>query len=816
MAIFKFEELLKKHNIPAQEVTSSAPSVPKKQGFFRDAMSDIRQVGTGIKNSYNRRQDNITTSMNADQGFASRNFQKTGEGFGFVSDVSAEVIKGGVKAVLPQGGEDFVKASIPKVIDGMAKFGKIITPDQVTDFGAELFLWYDGLDEETKRNANASFNIVSLLSEAFGVGVGAKGVKVAGRATTRMAGEAFEQVGESLAGAIKAGKESTGGVLDVVRPAMEAVINAPARIKTNLEAVKLSEQAIQKLPSPAQKAVRQGVDIEDVATTLNVKQAQKPALAKLYSVVKDFVGDNTKRNPIEVVGKPVADKFNTLKVQTTKLGNELDDIAENLSGKQVKGGSAIVSTVDESLAKLRIGKTVDGQLDFKGSNLEGLGTDEKIVNNIYRRLKDSNDANDLHRLKRYIDNNVSFGKTSDGFTGEAENLIKNWRRVIDGTLDAEFPAYNNVNTELAKRLKPINDFKKHMKTATGLDEDLMNMSAGQLMRRIASNVRSNPELRQVLRDLDNATSIKGKVSLDTESLVNFYAVLEKYYPEIVGKNTFQGQIKNALGGSGSLLDRATDVVKKFAGQSEAVKRKAITDFFDDFFQSGKVTKPVSGVPNSKKGMFQTAKDNLNNPRSSQGGFIKNPLAKGPPKPTTKSLSSANSNISAKEAVAKGLTEEQFVKANTKEFSYQGGHQPNPDGVRSFDLTEMVDGEQMIPKDMYSRWYGSNGTPADLQSISVLKKIKGNPEADVTIYRASPSKDFNNGDWVALSKKYADEHAIRNKEAGKSMQVYSKVVKAKELRWAMDDVNEFGFYPSDVKTTSQLRADYQAALKAKKN
>jgi len=555
-----------------------------KQSFLKDAVSDLDQVGADIRNSFNRRMDNNDIAFQADQNIGSKTLQALGSGFGFVGDVGGSVLKGVAKAVLPQGGEDFVKDSIPKTIDGMAKFGDFITPNQVTDFGAKMFLKYDGLDEETKRNVNASFDVASLLAEAFGVGAGAKVAKTGVEVGLRGAREGVEQVTQEALRVGNTVKDSTSGLVDFVRPTIDAVRNAPANARVNMEAAKVNQQAIRQLPPSAQNAVRKGVDIEDLTETLSINKAQKPALKKLYGAVTDFVGGKRDINPIGAVGQPVVNKFNTLKEQTKKLGNQLDDIAEGLVGKPVNGRQGVLSTVDETLIKLRVSRTEGGVLDFVDSNLEGLGTNEDIINNIYRRLQKSTDANGLHQLKRYIDNNVDYGTTKGGFTGEAEKLIKGWRRAIDGVLDTEFPAYNKVNTELSKRLKPINDFKKFMKAATGLDEDLMNMSAGQLMRRIASNVRSNPEIRQVLRDLDNATDVKGKLAVNVESLVDFYATLEKYYPEIVGKNTFQGQIKNALDTPGGIVDKVTGVVKNVVGQTESVKRKAITEFLNDYFK----------------------------------------------------------------------------------------------------------------------------------------------------------------------------------------------------------------------------------------
>jgi len=172
----------------------------------------------------------------------------------------------------------------------------------------------------------------------------------------------------------------------------------------------------------------------------------------------------------------------------------------------------------------------------------------------------------------------------------------------------------------------------------------------------------------------------------------------------------------------------------------------------------------------------------------QGGFIKNPLAQ-------------SDNLIQEAKKYKSV--EEFVKAQT-DADYKMSHRPT-EGVRAFDLTEKVDGEEMIPKDMYTQWYGSRGTKADLESISVLRSIKGKPEADVIIYRASPKESFNYGDWVTLSKTYAKEHA-----EGNNTKVYSKVVKAKDLKWAMDDVNEFGYYPENYK--SQLEDIWKQANK----
>ncbi len=161
------------------------------------------------------------------------------------------------------------------------------------------------------------------------------------------------------------------------------------------------------------------------------------------------------------------------------------------------------------------------------------------------------------------------------------------------------------------------------------------------------------------------------------------------------------------------------------------------------------------------------------------------------------------------------TADEFVEAQLKRPEYGYGHSPT-EGPRAFNLIEEVDGDGFAPKDMYDQWYGSRGTPEDLESIGVLKQIKNKPEAEVTIYRASPTEEFNYGDWITLSKKYAEGHKASNApvandlgfDMGKDLNVYSTKVKAKDIKWAGDDVNEFGYFPESTK--SQLKEIWEEA------
>jgi hypothetical protein len=156
-------------------------------------------------------------------------------------------------------------------------------------------------------------------------------------------------------------------------------------------------------------------------------------------------------------------------------------------------------------------------------------------------------------------------------------------------------------------------------------------------------------------------------------------------------------------------------------------------------------------------------------------------------------------------------------ANAADFSYRISHQPvGPNSeipIRLDDLTRSTTGETAgYPEDFYSRqgprfyapppqFEGDEFGIANQQSYRVIQSVRNNPDAEVTIYRAVPDDEnitsINPGDWITLSPKYAELHAAsgygpRGQDAGK---ILSQRVKVKDIFWAGDDVNEFGYFPS---------------------
>jgi hypothetical protein len=142
---------------------------------------------------------------------------------------------------------------------------------------------------------------------------------------------------------------------------------------------------------------------------------------------------------------------------------------------------------------------------------------------------------------------------------------------------------------------------------------------------------------------------------------------------------------------------------------------------------------------------------------------------------------------------------EYIKdeSGSVDLSYMMRHRPPnfEDGAR---LDDMTGGGRFYPDDIYSdnalQYYRTGDKLSDAESMHIIKKVRGNPDANVTIYRAVPKNApqvINSGDWVTLSKNYAKQHGISNIKNG--YKVISKKVKAKNITTNADSINEFGYW-----------------------
>jgi hypothetical protein len=126
-----------------------------------------------------------------------------------------------------------------------------------------------------------------------------------------------------------------------------------------------------------------------------------------------------------------------------------------------------------------------------------------------------------------------------------------------------------------------------------------------------------------------------------------------------------------------------------------------------------------------------------------------------------------------------------------ENSYRGSHKIVYDKETTTSVDDLSRNGDIIPEDIYiePRYYIDMRDPASKQSWNIAKSLRGKPNAPVTIYRGVPFdiNTINNGDWITLSKIYAEEHILDEGH------VISKKCKAKNVIWDGNDINEFAYF-----------------------
>ena len=110
---------------------------------------------------------------------------------------------------------------------------------------------------------------------------------------------------------------------------------------------------------------------------------------------------------------------------------------------------------------------------------------------------------------------------------------------------------------------------------------------------------------------------------------------------------------------------------------------------------------------------------------------------------------------------------------------------------------------------HPEWYMNLNEKYNREALNSLKKVRNNPNAEMTIYRATIGNKINVGDWVSPSKAYAEYHN-KSQFDGKA-NILEMKVKAKDIQFAGDDINEFGYFPSDSTKYSKETQTWQEHL-----
>ena len=302
-----------------------------------------------------------------------------------------------------------------------------------------------------------------------------------------------------------------------------------------------------KNDAAAKSVIELGVDEGVVAMAKGASESDKAKMLKMLNVhQKGF--NNPKYQALnrasDTVGNSIIERFNIVKNANIAARSELDSVAKALKTESVDVAPAVDSFIDDlSDMGIEFNKNTL-KLNYKNSDVQGLKGIQKTINKVIERMADTRPptAYDVHRMKRFIDEHVTYGKSQNGLGGKAEFVIKSLRRNLDGILDENFPEYDRVNTTYAETITAIDRLQEVAGSKIDLDGNSVDAAIGTLSGRILSNAQSRTPVFEAFKLIEDVAKKNGGVfNDDIVTQVVFFDELKKVFGT-PAKSSIQGEI----------------------------------------------------------------------------------------------------------------------------------------------------------------------------------------------------------------------------------------------------------------------------------
>jgi len=364
-------------------VYASQVKMPEPQSFGEDFVSDTRQVGTDIATSFRNRTENVQAGKAAmqegKQSGVETLYQTAGQAAGLLSDIFGDLVKGGVKAVLPQNVEDAVKSGIQKVAGGVGE----------SDMVKGIIGKYNSLDERTKRNVDAALGIGSLgVDVATGGGsaiagrqVVKQGIKTAEKLAVRRAATAVDKATDLVKVSIKNPEKALNEAVEIVRPALTPTEKELAMKEGRVVTKGIMGKTVvkpdvneQRVAESISSLVEEGRVSRRALPEKNIEEISRE-VSRINSDVKNFIADRK---------VPFNEKQLRSKLAATKNDNKLIFASDPTTEKVF---NAVTDEFVSHVKKLDTKGLFDARQSFdKLPAIKKLLENEKLGENVKRQI----------------------------------------------------------------------------------------------------------------------------------------------------------------------------------------------------------------------------------------------------------------------------------------------------------------------------------------------------------------------------------------------------------------------------------------------
>lgn len=321
-------------------------------------------------------------------------------------------------------------------------------------------------------------------------------------------------------------------------------------------------------------ARKQGFD--DSVTTLvaNASPTDRRKMAQMVSIVEKGKGDARAKaltRAADVAGDALVKKIDFVKSNNEQAGKQLGRIATGLKGKDVDIKEPVNKFFND-MDELGVAFDDNGKPDFAGSQIEGVAPAESLVNKIALRIKrnPNPDALEAHQFKKFIDENVSFGKSAEGLGGKTEKVAKSLRKGVNDSISDKFDNYKEANKRFSDTITALDELQDVAGRKLDFAGPNADKAAGTLLRSQTNNTKGRANLLTAIKNLeDTAKKYGGSFDDDILNLSIFADELDAVFGS--GART---SLRGEVGKAG--VDAAIDISQMTIPGALAVGAKAVT------------------------------------------------------------------------------------------------------------------------------------------------------------------------------------------------------------------------------------------------
>ncbi len=265
----------------------------------------------------------------------------------------------------------------------------------------------------------------------------------------------------------------------------------------------------------AKETIKQGFDEGVVAA---IKAANKQDKSRMLKMVNELEkGKNNalyaaKNRPADIAGDSLLKQVKFIKKANNDAGKQLNRVASGLKGKPVN----VSDPVNSFLSDLEsMGVTFNENMipNFEGSSIETIAPARKLVKDLSLRLRRNPDmdAFQAHEFKKFIDENVTFGKQAKGLGGKTEVIAKKLRAGVNESIGSQYDNYAQANKQFADTITAIDNLQDASGSKVNLFGPQSDKALGTTLRRLMNNTQARVNLMDSIGEIKDVSSKYGGV-----------------------------------------------------------------------------------------------------------------------------------------------------------------------------------------------------------------------------------------------------------------------------------------------------------------